>query len=257
MMNKFIACAIALLTYTSTNAQGLQVVSVDVDQATITMTITEGGLTSVNDNLTLWISEPDWNANPVALNDEEVAPFIDTHLFNTIFTLGDTVDLPMPSAWVAMAKRGMFAGQGNVFVLGTWTVDNYTPFVFDGSDMPEAGTDAFGDNYVFTEYLPMYNVVEIPAETVIVYVEETTNIQLGYVALPNVINTPNDLEFASSGELNNFEFTLYNMSGQIVWSTNDITDFYSHSGATGIYTYTMTASLGGSTQTVSQNIYFN
>ena len=252
-----IVAALLIGCSTSCKAQDVSISNIDLEAGTFDLGVALTDTASTVSSVTLWISEPEWNTTEVVLNDEEVLPFIDTHVISG-FELGQgaTLTLPLPLSWLNWLDHGIFSAQDNVAVIGVWTMNDFIPWIYgDDSDYPVE--DIFDDSFDLVQAVPTQNVVEVASEIVYVYVDNTSGIELASVTIPSIVNTPSDLTITNTGSVDAFDFTIYNMSGQIVWNTTNPNDFYSHEGATGIYTYSLNVSIGGQTYTDVNSIYFN
>ncbi len=256
MKNLLLLGAIALSSLTL-SAQDVSVSNIDLDAGTFDLGVALTDTVSTVSSITLWISEPDWDLTTVTLNDEEVLPFLDTHTISG-FELGQgaTLTLPLPLAWLNWLDHGIFSAQDNLAVIGVWTMNDFIPWIY-GADSDYPVEDIFDDSYSIVQAVPTQNVVEVASEIVYVYVDNASGIELASVTIPSIVNTPSDLTITNTGSVDAFDFTIYNMSGQIVWNTSNPNDFYSHEGATGIYTYSLNVSIGGQTYTDVNSIYFN
>lgn len=253
-----VIAALLLGCSSSASAQDVSVSNIDLDAGTFDLGVSVTDTVSTVTSVTLWISEPDWDLTEVVLNDEEVLPFIDTHTISN-FELGQgaTLTLPLPLSWLNWLDHGIFSSQDNVAVIGVWTMNDYIPWIYGAdSDYPETN-DEFADSYGFVQAVPTQNLVEVPSEIVYVYVDSTSGIEVATVTVPTVINTSEDLTLSFSGQMESFSFMIYNTAGQVVWTTSNPNDFYSHNEPTGIYMYSLQVVIGGETYTEVESIYFN
>tara|TARA_Y100001938_G_scaffold139538_1_gene206535 strand:- start:667 stop:1512 length:846 start_codon:yes stop_codon:yes gene_type:complete len=253
-----VVAALLIGCSSSCSAQDVSVSNIDLEAGTFDLGVSVTDTVSTVTSVTLWISEPDWDITEVVLNDEEVLPFLDTHTISN-FELGQgaTLTLPLPLSWLNWLDHGIFSAQDNVAVIGVWTMNDFIPWIYGAdSDYPETN-DEFADSYDFVQAVPTQNLVEVPSETVYVYVDSTTGIDVATVTVPTVMNTSEELTLSFSGQMESFSFVIYNTAGAVVWTTSNPNDFYSHNQPTGVYLYSLQVVIGGETYTEFDSIYFN
>lgn len=253
-----VIAALLLGCSSSCSAQDIYIQNVDLEFGTFDVGVTDLGNDLTVSSFTLWISEPDWDSTEVVLNDEEILPFLDTHLYDIDWeiTPGEWYTLQLPLSWRNWLDHGIFSGQNNVAVIGVWGMNDYIPWIY-GQDSDWPTTDGNANNYTFVQAVPTQNVVELPSETVYVYVDSTSGIEVATVTVPTVVNTSEDLTLSFSGQMESFSFVIYNTAGAVVWTTSNPNDFYSHDEPTGIYVYSLQVVIGGETYTEFDSIYFN
>ena len=194
-----VIAALLLGCSSSAKAQDIYIEDIDLMFSTFTVGVTDLGNDLNVSSFTLWISEPDWDSTEVVLNDEEILPFLDTHLYDIEFEIepGEEYTFALPMSWVNWLRHGIFSGQNNQAVIGVWGMNDYIPWIYgENSDWPY-DTDGTANNYQFVEAIVTENLVEVPSETVYVYVDSTSGIEVATVTVPTVVNTSEDLTFLS------------------------------------------------------------
>ena len=258
-----VIAALLLGCSSSAKAQDIYIQNVDLEFGTFDVGVTDLGNDLTVSSFTLWISEPDWDATEVVLNDEEVLPFLDTHLYDIDWeiTPGEWYTLQLPLSWRNWLDHGIFSDQDNVAVIGVWGMNDYIPWIY-GQDSDWPTTDGNANNYVFVQAEPTQNVVtevvEIAQATIYIYVDSTTGVEVAEVGIPQIAAASNGTLYVQAlGDYETFELTIYGLSGQILWNTTDPWESYSHNNAAGIYTYVLNMTIGGQTYTQTNSIYFN